>query len=255
MNTDQEIGINTKNRQSNIELYRIVLMLLIIASHYVSQSGLLAPNGPIYANPISSASLFLLILGAWGRIAVNGFVLITGYFMCQKTAKYEKLASLFFEMMFYRIVISIVLWTSGYASISLQELFNVLIPIRVISDGFISEYLVFYLFIPYLNILVNCLNKKMHFLLIMLCLFTYTFFGTFKPVFVVVMNKVSWFCVVYFIGAYLYKYPQLYTNNNKKKVGKLMLASIALCIISVICGAYISEKYSIQFAYNWNCSI
>ena len=56
-----------KRRESNIELYRIVLMLPIIAHHYVVNSGLLEI---IYENPLSGKSFFLFIFGAWGKVGI-----------------------------------------------------------------------------------------------------------------------------------------------------------------------------------------
>ena len=61
------------NRSSNIELYRIVLILLIIAHHYVVNSGLI---DLVYSKPITGNSLFLILFGAWGKIGINCFVLM-----------------------------------------------------------------------------------------------------------------------------------------------------------------------------------
>ena len=61
----------SNSRQSNIELYRILVMLLIVAHHYVVNSGLLAVDGPIYSNPMSEKSLFLLLFGAFGKTGIN----------------------------------------------------------------------------------------------------------------------------------------------------------------------------------------
>ena len=38
-------SMQTKERSSNIELFRILLMLLLVASHYVHNSGLLDKSG------------------------------------------------------------------------------------------------------------------------------------------------------------------------------------------------------------------
>ncbi len=69
-----------KNRDSNVELYRIVLMLLIIAHHYVVNSGVVEL---LYANPINFKSVIMFLFGAWGKIGINCFILITGFFMCK----------------------------------------------------------------------------------------------------------------------------------------------------------------------------
>ena len=60
----------TSMRVTSLELYRIITMLLIVAHHYVVNSGLMRPNGPITDNPLSSHSIFLLLFGAWGKTGI-----------------------------------------------------------------------------------------------------------------------------------------------------------------------------------------
>lgn len=81
-----------KVRDSNIELYRIITMLFIIAHHYVVNSGLISADGPIYSDISSWRSIFLLLFGAWGKTGINCFVLITGYYMCKSKEVYEAIA-------------------------------------------------------------------------------------------------------------------------------------------------------------------
>ena len=53
-----------KLRDSNLELFRIITMLLIVAHHYVVNSGLI---DLINSSPLSGATVFLSIFGAWGK--------------------------------------------------------------------------------------------------------------------------------------------------------------------------------------------
>ena len=173
-----------KTRDSNLELYRIVVMLLNVAHHYVVNSGEL---GAIYAAPLSKRSLALMLFGAWGKIGINCFVLITGYFMCKSHITAKKFAKLLLEVMFYRLLLNGIFWLTGYASFSLKALIKSFIPVMSINTGFTSAYLVFFLFIPFLNVLVQNMTKKQHILLLTLCSFTYIFLGT-VPCFSVTMN-------------------------------------------------------------------
>ena len=75
-------------RTSNLELFRIITMLMIVAHHYVVNSGL---TQLIYADLSSGKSMFLLLFGAWGKTGINCFVLITGYFMCKSKITFKKL--------------------------------------------------------------------------------------------------------------------------------------------------------------------
>ena len=72
----KETQSNEKIRESGIELFRIISMLLIVAHHYVVNSGVLKIAN---ADPLSFNSIFLCLFGAWGKTGINCFVLITGY--------------------------------------------------------------------------------------------------------------------------------------------------------------------------------
>lgn len=60
-------------RNTNLELFRVITMILIVAHHYVVNSGLLAADGPICTSPISARSVFLMLFGAWGKVGINCF--------------------------------------------------------------------------------------------------------------------------------------------------------------------------------------
>ena len=93
---------NKIERYSNIEFLRIVSMLLIVAHHYVVNSKLLKTGSPVLEANFSAKLIFLFVFGAWGKIAINCFVMITGYFMCPSQITAKKLAKLVCEFMFYR---------------------------------------------------------------------------------------------------------------------------------------------------------
>lgn len=85
----------TKIRNSNLELYRIIVMLLIVAHHYVVNSGLITV---MEETPLSARSIFFYLFGAWGKIGINCFVLITGYFMCKSQITLQKFMKLLLEV-------------------------------------------------------------------------------------------------------------------------------------------------------------
>ena len=141
-----------KKRDSNLELYRIVVMLLIVAHHYVVNSGIM---DKVYTDVLSAKSLFLLLFGAWGKTGINCFVLITGYFMCKSNITLKKFAKLLLEVFFYRTVISIVFWITSYSPLTIGNFLRQAVVIRDIGTGFTAAYLMFFLTIPFINILIN----------------------------------------------------------------------------------------------------
>ena len=240
-----QLGEQSTLRESNIELFRIITMILIVAHHFVVNSGLTSAEGPIYTDPLSWRSLFLLVLGAWGKIGINCFVVITGYFTCTSDITAKKFSKLFLEVMFYRIIISGVFLIAGY--ISVVDFIKALIPIRSIGDGFASAFLMFYMLIPFLNILIRNMNEKQHLLLLLWAGFTYVFLGT-VPFMSVTMNYVSWFSVLYVIASYLRLYPKPCFDKTALW-GWLSLLCVVLDVSSVFACTWLGNRLDRKMAY------
>ena len=218
-------------------------MLLIVAHHYVVNSGLTSAESPLLDNPTSANSLFLLLFGAWGKIGINCFVMITGYFMCKSEITATKFVKLLFEVMFYQIVIGVIFMISGYQQFTWIDVATLFIPVTQIGGNFTSCYLVFFLFIPFLNILIRNLNEKQHIYLLLLCSLTYILFGTIKGgPFKVIMNYVSWFSVLYIIASYIRLYPKKWFTNNRI-CGIGLIITVVLSVSSVIVCAFAGNKF------------
>ncbi len=247
-------GDTPKPRNSNLELFRIITMLLIVAHHYVVNSGLTADGGLIYSDPMSWKSLFLLIFGAFGKTGINCFVLISGYFMCKSEITVKKFCKLLFEIEFYKIVIWAIFLITGYEAFSLTGLIKMILPVRNIATGFSGCYLVFFLFIPFLNVLVKSITEKQHVKLLLLCSFMYIILGTI-PGFDVKMNYVSWFIVLYFIGAYIRLYDKKVFSNTRFwgwSTLIVLLTSIASVVVMTWIGVKIGERGSHWFLSDSN---
>lgn len=65
--------------------------LAIVAHHYVVNSGLTATAGPIYANPLYIASIFLLLFGAWGKLALIVLFLLLDIFYANHISQQKNL--------------------------------------------------------------------------------------------------------------------------------------------------------------------
>ena len=216
-------------RNSNLELFRIILMLFIVAHHYVVNSLMMKDMS---ANPFALNSMFFYLFGAWGKTCINAFVMITGYFMCKSHITLKKFLKLLFEIVFYNVIIYSVFIFTGYEKLNIWGIICALVPVRVIGSGFSGAFLIFYLCIPFLNILIKHLNEKMHLRLIGLLLFTYVILGT-MPKFLVIMNYVSWFIVIYFIASYVRIYPKALFDKTKIW-GFATILSLLISIVSVV---------------------
>lgn len=228
----------SKQRESNLELFRIISMHLIVAHHYVVNSGLTLPEGPLATDPLSWHSIFLLLFGAWGKTGINCFMMITGYFMCTSHITAKKFAKLFCEVMFYHAGIYLIFLLVGYSQFSVGAFLKAFIPVTKIAQNFTGCFIVFWLFIPFLNILVSHMNEKQHICLLLLTGFTYIVLGTVHRV---EMNYVSWFMVLYLISSYIRLYPKAWFSNNKI-CGTLLFLSLTAGIASIVGCAWIGTK-------------
>ncbi len=239
--------MTAKMRNSNIELYRIIVMILIVAHHYVVNSGLVEV---IEETPMSSKDFFYLLFGAWGKTGINCFVLITGYFMCKTEISLTKFLRLFLWIFTYSIIITGIFTLVGYTPLQLSKMWMEIVPFRNITLNFGTCFMLFYLCIPFLNILINNMTKRQHALLIMLLMFIYTLHGS-VPKVDVYMNYVSWFCVVYFISSYLRLYP-LKKDDDRTFWLVLTIISWSLSILSIFFLSFIQMKYTDNIQVNFS---
>lgn len=229
-------------RNSNIELFRIISMLIIVAHHYVVNSGLLdCVNAQSF---LGLKDYFLLLFGWGGKTAINCFVLITGYFMCTSNITKKKFFKLLGEVYFYKIVIWMLFIFSGYEAFSITEFLKAFIPFYKVSDNFAVCFLLFYLSIPFLNKLIHALTEKEHQALMIWCLGIYVALPSFANI-NVVFNYVTWFGVLYIIASYIRLYPKDWFNN-KKIVGILAGVSLLFSWVSVIVLARASRYFGIS---------
>lgn len=217
-----------KERNSNLELYRIIVMFMIIAHHYVVNSGLFEF---ITQQECSGSTIVMLIFGAWGKTGINCFVMITGYFMCKSKFTWEKLLNLYLQIIFYSVIIYLVFCIIGQECFSTKKFASKFIPIQSITDSFTGCFLLFFMLIPFLNILVNNMNRKQHQRLV---LFLFTIYSLLPsiPKFNIHFNYVEWFCVLYILSSYI-RFYGLFSRITTKQWGLLSIALILIASASI----------------------
>lgn len=228
----------SKQRNSNLEFYRVIVMLLIVAHHYVSNSTLV---DQLILHMTTPNSIFLQLFVAWGKIGINSFVLITGYFMCTSSITVRKFLKLLLEVMTYKLVFYLVFLLSGYTPFSVSELVKAVLPFTHLSNNFVGCFLVFYLFLPFLSILVGNLTEKQHILLVLLSLAVYSVFDS-LPVFSVTMNYVTWFVILFLIASFFRLHPKAVFDNTRFW-GKASLACVAVVMVTAVIGAFMGGRF------------
>ena len=236
---------NRGGRDSNFELFRIILMLLIVAHHYVVNSGLVQ----LYDfNHITGNMIFLQLFGFAVKIGINCFVFITGYFMIKSQFKFQKLLKLYLEIKFYTVVIYGVFLITGYEIFSfsgcLKTIFNVIYGVQ---EGFAATFVFMYMLIPFINAMLLSINKRMHLTLIGILVFLYTIISTF--LLHDTYSNLGWMITTYIIAAYVRLYPCKLFENKKLYIWGTII-SVGLSWLSILVVDFIGYKIGFRSFYH-----
>ncbi|WP_340154423.1 acyltransferase [uncultured Winogradskyella sp.] len=225
--------IKKKPRQSNIELLRILSMLLIVIYHFLKHS--IIPNTPnlIYiTNPLiavlhSGVICFILISGYWGiKFSLKGF------------------AKLFLYCAFYSVIIYVIAVLLDPSIWNVYEGLSLILPIQW---WFIPVYMCLYLLTPVINIpLKSASNQTKLFFILILILVSFCF-GQFIPSLEFGKNPIN-FILIYYVGNYLRTGLILSKNYNAKKLLGIYILFVFLLFSSMLFGyLYIPNVGKILF--------
>ena len=121
-------------RNANIELLRIVSMVLIVLFHF-SVHGTWPEGGPL----ASDTAVEMLSFG--GKLGVNCFVLITGYFMVHGHLKVQSLLRVMLQTWFYSFAILAISAIAQPDLVTPERLREAVTPITSGEYWFITCYL------------------------------------------------------------------------------------------------------------------
>lgn len=214
-------------RQSNFELLRIIAMFLIVLHHFCVHG--IFPLWNIVnvgGNSFNTYACEFLSIG--GKIAVDIFIFITGYFMVNTDFRLEKFFNLYLKTIFYSVLI--MFFFAYFGQYKMPSFLNyALLPMNSVNYWFISKYLFLYMLTPFINIFIRHSGKKMHLSLIVLLFFFWSMLFTLTGL-NFSFSELGWFVFLYITGAYIRLYPNKLYDNNKLN----LLSLFAMCILSIL---------------------
>lgn len=220
-----------KKRNSNIELLRILAMFFIVWHHcgYINSEAL--GNSLTYNTSIIKISYFL------GKIGVNIFFLITGYFLCKGKFNKKKLLSIIATTEIYGLIVVIISILSDKINLGNSYIFY--FPIVSSMFWFATDYIIIYLLSPYLNILIENLTKEkfkkfLITVLIIWCIIPNIFGiigGTIGQIFE--FTQLGWGIILYFVGAYFNIHGIKILKKQRNNI-IILISSFILIILEII---------------------
>lgn len=226
--------MSLEKRMANFELLRIITMMMVVAMHYFHYAGML----PQLTDRLSQDNIFALFFQSLSIVAVNVFVIISGYFMVKSRFKFRRFFRLVFQVLFYTLFIPLVLSIFGMPVIAEAEgiygIMEYIFPFSTKHYWFITAYMILYLISPFLNAAFENIEKVKLKKIILILLFLFCGVKSFVPILFAFDSfgyDFGWFICLYLTGAYIrvYGLPLL----NKKSRGLFVYLLSAMLILTV----------------------
>lgn len=220
------------NRNTSIELLRIISMIMIMFHHFAYHG-----NFEWNYNEITIPHLWYNFILMGGKVGVNIFVLISGFFLIENTERLfqpKKLLKFWGQVVFYSITtyfLSIVLQINNF---DIKQIIKICFPITYPGWWFASTYFMLYLIHPFLNKLLHDLNKNVYQYLILLLVLCWSIIPTLTTQ-LFESNSLLWFITLYVIAGY----AKIYGFNERLKSKHYFF----LFLIVLVCSYLISVSF------------
>lgn len=143
-------------RQSNIELLRIIAMVFVVLSHVA----ILSPHYQEMLNMGGYHGLELLMLRL-GKVGVHIFFLITGYFSIRATFRAKGLRRVWAQTVFYSLLFLAIGVVTKAHDLTATSYVNAIFPVLFNQYWFVTTFLIIGFIAPALNTIVKSVDRTM----------------------------------------------------------------------------------------------
>lgn len=231
---------NEKQRNSSIELLRIISMVMILSCHFATHGGF-----SFDTSELSVPRLWWDVLEMGGYFGVDVFVLISGYFLVTSKGSifnFKRILKFWGQVFFYSVAIYFICGLMGISDFGVTSMIKAFFPITFEVWWFASTYFVLYLIHPFLNMLLQKLDQNTYKALITMQLIMWCVIPTFttSPY---QGNILVWFVTLYCVAGYVRLFG-LNTRFTVKGYAGFWLLFSGLRYLSCVVLTMISAKVS-----------
>lgn len=230
-----------KERQSNIELLRILAMLMIIDVHYFA-----ACNAGAHVITGSGNWLVFQIMESLGICGVDLFILFTGYFsLRQDSIKIRKIVDLLVQVAFWGGLGFLLCMIADWKPFDLKALIKIMFPLLFGGRWFVKAYIVLLCLIPFINRALRSISRKSYQIILAIFALLFSIWPSFLPS--PPLDDYGYgfvhFVFMYLIGGYL----QMFGTKLPRK--GLCLAGYVVSAGIVTASSMLGQGY--HWAYNY----
>ena len=224
-----------KDKLNNIEILRILSMFLVVVSHSIYHGYMTNENIREYYQFNSALGVFnwttMEALYVISCVAVNCFVMISGYFLIDKVKhRWNGILRIWVQTVFYCICFLIVAIYLG-EEVGPKDIIFSILPIYGGRYWFVSCYIGLMLIAPFLSLVAMSIDKRQYqiMLLILFILNFQLLYGSVYGGF----NTIMWFSFIYLMAGYIKIFDIPFFGKEHKGL-VLLLCWAALVILAFI---------------------
>jgi len=248
-----------QTRVYGLDYLRILCMIFIVSLHYLGVGGAFY-NLDNNININFTFNYFIASLyEAFSVVAVNCFIMISGYLLSSSIFKKEKLLSYILMVLFYSYGISLICYLIKPELINIKNIIYTILPISFSKYWFMTTYIVLYLLFPFINKLCNHLSQAEFKKLLTILVIIFSAWHTLNP-FAETLDAskgygIIWFILLYLLGAYIKKYGLKQYTRTSYFLIYLFLCSIMVamklsCNLLSIQYTFIAKAQNLFYHYN-----
>lgn len=229
-----------KDRIIGIEFLRIMSMIFIVLLHVLGRGGILNNCELFSANYL--LSWFLEI---FAFCAVNCYGIISGYVGVNSNFKYSNILKLWFQVFFYTAIITAIFMVLIPETRTIINVIKTFFPVLFNHYWYFTVYFCMFFFIPYLNKLLNNLNKIESKNLLITIIFFFSVFCLFSPNDIFDLSSgysLLWLTILYLIGGYIKRYG-LFNDWSTKKLVVGFLITLLITFVGKVTTEFLSIKF------------
>lgn len=247
-------------RLANIELLRIFAMVMVIVMHFLRESGNLLSNEQVLT--ATGTNFLATLLEAFCIVAVNVYVLISGYFGVESRYKPSKAIAFLCQIWFYSLLIPLVLTCLGVSTqaerLGIYGLISYLLPIETESYWFATAYFLLLFMMPVLNPAVKAMSKKQLQITLAGLLILFCGIKSVSPIALAFDRygyDLSWFICLYLVAAYVRRFGAGIFEKHGWKIYGISCLAIFFMTAGLWQGIRyaggISYYFTVPFHYNF----
>lgn len=160
------VGMTDKKRMPNMELLRCLAMMMVVVLHYLGKGNLLpamageSTSGEIWFDWTGTLAWMLEILAI---VAVNLYMLISGYFLCNSSFKLSRLLALLIRLWIYSMLFGVLSAGLGIVAetpVDTHYFLTLMFPVSMNHYWFMTAYLFLYVCLPFVGAAVKRMTKS-----------------------------------------------------------------------------------------------